>query len=132
MTIAGLGSPPILVLDEPTTGLDIISRRLVWEIIQQYKKTQAVLLTTHCMEEADVLGDRIAIMAAGLVMAEGTSLQLKQQYGRGYRLSLIVKEGKVDIIRNLVMSRLIQSAQLVDKSASSLVFSVCLENMSDL
>lgn len=53
----------IVYLDEPTTGMDPISRRYVWDIIQEAKIGRAIVLTTHSMEEADILGDRIAIMA---------------------------------------------------------------------
>lgn len=63
VAIALLGDPKIVYLDEPTTGMDPISRRYVWDIIQDAKIGRAIVLTTHSMEEADILGDRIAIMA---------------------------------------------------------------------
>ena len=56
------GDPKIVFLDEPTTGLDPISRRATWDIIEAAKPGRAIVLTTHSMEEADILGDRIAIM----------------------------------------------------------------------
>ena len=56
------GDPEIVYLDEPTTGMDPISRRATWDIIEAAKKGRAIVLTTHSMEEADILGDRIAIM----------------------------------------------------------------------
>lgn len=57
------GDPEIVYLDEPTTGMDPSSRRATWDIIEAAKKGRAIVLTTHSMEEADILGDRIAIMA---------------------------------------------------------------------
>ena len=57
------GDPDIVYLDEPTTGMDPISRRATWDIIEAAKPGRAIVLTTHSMEEADILGDRIAIMA---------------------------------------------------------------------
>jgi ABC-type multidrug transport system ATPase subunit len=67
---------------------DPISRRYVWDIIQEAKAGRAIVLTTHSMEEADILGDRIAIMARGRVRAIGSSMRLKQKFGAGYVLSI--------------------------------------------
>jgi len=58
------GDPDIVYLDEPTTGMDPISRRATWDIIEAAKPDRAIVLTTHSMEEADILGDRIAIMVS--------------------------------------------------------------------
>ncbi|GIL78966.1 hypothetical protein Vretimale_187 [Volvox reticuliferus] len=90
VAIALLGDPRIVYLDEPTTGMDPISRRYVWDIIQEAKTGRAIVLTTHSMEEADILGDRIAIMARGKLRCIGTSLRLKQRFGSGYTLSVSV------------------------------------------
>ncbi|GLC34108.1 hypothetical protein PLESTB_000838300 [Pleodorina starrii] len=90
VAIALLGDPRIVYLDEPTTGMDPISRRYVWDIIQEAKTGRAIVLTTHSMEEADILGDRIAIMARGKLRCVGTSLRLKQRFGSGYTLSVSV------------------------------------------
>jgi ABC-type multidrug transport system ATPase subunit len=93
VAIALLGDPKIVYLDEPTTGMDPISRRYVWDIIQEAKKGRAIVLTTHSMEEADVLGDRIGIMARGRLQAVGSSLRLKQKFGAGYQVSVAVGGG---------------------------------------
>jgi ABC-type multidrug transport system ATPase subunit len=71
--------------------MDPISRRYVWDIIQEAKVGRAIILTTHSMEEADLLGDRIAIMALGQLRCIGSSLRLKQRFGSGYRLSVSVQ-----------------------------------------
>ena len=63
------GDPDIVYLDEPTTGMDPISRRATWDIIEAAKPGRAIVLTTHSMEEADVLGDRIAIMVTATALA---------------------------------------------------------------
>lgn len=55
----------VVILDEPTSGMDPYSMRLTWQLIKKIKKGRIILLTTHSMDEADVLGDRIAIMANG-------------------------------------------------------------------
>lgn len=80
---AMINDPEILFLDEPTTGLDPQSRRLLWHHILNLKESgKTVLLTTHQMEEADILCDRIAIIDAGKIIAKGTPLELKKILNR--------------------------------------------------
>ena len=85
--IALLGSPPVVFLDEPTTGLDPSSRREVWRIVQSERSGgRAIVLTTHSMEECEALCSRIAIMAKGQLATVGSSLVLRKKFGEGYRL----------------------------------------------
>ncbi|PHT97975.1 ABC transporter A family member 11 [Capsicum chinense] len=84
VAIALIGDPKLVILDEPTTGMDPITRRHVWDIIEKAKKGRAIILTTHSMEEADVLSDRIAIMAKGRLRCIGTSIRLKSKFGTGF------------------------------------------------
>lgn len=67
-----------------TTGMDPITRRHVWDIIEEAKKGRAIILTTHSMEEADILSDRIGIMAKGRLRCIGTSIRLKSRFGTGF------------------------------------------------
>ena len=77
-----VGNPRILFLDEPTTGLDPQSRRQLWEIIRAFqKKGGTVLLTTHYMDEAERLCDRLAIVDRGVIIAEGTPAELIDRLG---------------------------------------------------
>ncbi|VDQ05446.1 unnamed protein product [Trichobilharzia regenti] len=71
----------VLILDEPTSGLDPEARRQVWDILQAERPYRAILVTTHYMDEADHLGDRIAIMAGGELKCFGSPLFLKAKYG---------------------------------------------------
>ena len=71
----------ILILDEPTSGMDPQARRGMWDVLQTLKKDRTIMLTTHFMEEADVLGDRIAIMADGKVKCSGSPMFLKSNLG---------------------------------------------------
>lgn len=97
VAIALLGDPKVVYLDEPTTGLDPISRRHLWDLVDRCKRDRAIILTTHSMEEADVLGDRIGIMARGRLRCLGTALRLKARFGSGYRISIRVRgSGGVD------------------------------------
>src|SRR5258706_7264703 len=86
--LALLGRPPLLVLDEPTTGLDPASRRAVWGVIRRAVNTgTTVILSTHYMEEAERLSDRIAVIAAGRLIAFGTLDELLTRMDKSYRLS---------------------------------------------
>ncbi|XP_076997701.1 phospholipid-transporting ATPase ABCA3-like isoform X2 [Tamandua tetradactyla] len=84
--IALIGDSKVLILDEPTSGMDLVSRRTTWDLLQRYKQNRTILLTTQYMDEADVLGDRIAIMVKGTLQCCGSSVFLKQIYGAGYHI----------------------------------------------
>ena len=77
IAIGLISKPKILFLDEPTLGLDVIARRELWKIINNMKGKITIILTTHYLEEAEVLCDRVAVMAKGKVKATGTPAELK-------------------------------------------------------
>jgi ABC-2 type transport system ATP-binding protein len=82
LAVSLIASPPIIFLDEPTTGLDPRSRLIMWAIIEQLVSTgTTILLTTQDMDEADHLADRIVVINGGKIIAEGTSDELKQRVG---------------------------------------------------
>jgi len=86
--LALLGRPPLLILDEPTTGLDPASRRVVWGVLRQIvQQGTTLVLSTHYMEEAERLSDRIAIIDSGRVIAFGTVRELLSRLRESYRLS---------------------------------------------
>lgn len=88
LAVALIGQPELVFLDEPTAGMDPQARNLTWRLIRDLKKRGAtVVLTTHLMEEAERLADRIAIIDHGRLLVEGTAQQLRQQQ-RGARTSL--------------------------------------------
>ncbi|MBO5526048.1 MAG: ABC transporter ATP-binding protein [Clostridia bacterium] len=72
IAMALIGKPQVLFLDEPTLGLDVIARRRLWEVVQSLKGKMTILLTTHYMEEAEVLSDRVGVLARGKLYTEGT------------------------------------------------------------
>ena len=92
VAIALIGDSSVIFLDECTAGMDPLSRREIWKLLQDLKSERTIILTTHYMEEADILGDRIAIMSQGNVKVLGTSVELKNQYGSGYYLVLTKQE----------------------------------------
>lgn len=77
IAIGLISKPKILFLDEPTLGLDVIARRELWKIINNMKGKITIILTTHYLEEAEALCDRVAVMAKGKVKAIGTPAELK-------------------------------------------------------
>ena len=81
LAMALIGEPEILFLDEPTLGLDVIARAELWDVIRALRGRVTVILTTHYMEEAEALSDRIAVMKSGRVLAEGTAEALKARAG---------------------------------------------------
>lgn len=87
-SIALIGGSKTVILDEPTSGMDPEKRRLTWKLLSKHRAGRTILLTTHFMDEADLLGDRIAIMHHGKLAAAGSSVQLKKEYGSGYKLTI--------------------------------------------
>ncbi|KAL7747932.1 hypothetical protein RI367_006679 [Sorochytrium milnesiophthora] len=123
VVISTIGDPRIVFLDEPTTGMDPVNRRHVWTFLEKFKAGRIVILTTHSMEEADVLGDSIAIMAKGRLRALGASVHLKRSYGEGYRIGLTTTQQTTDATKKLVSAH-ISEAELEDDSAGSLIYRV--------
>ena len=93
VAIALIGGSKLVLLDEPTSGMDLTARRKLWNMLKNYKNNRIVILTTHYMDEADILGDRIGIMAEGQLICLGSSLFLKNRFGVGYNLTM-VKDNK--------------------------------------
>lgn len=91
--IALIAGSRVVVLDEPTSGMDPWSRRFTWNVIQANKAGRIILLTTHFLEEADILCDRVAIMASGKPRCVGSSLFLKRLFGVGYCLTAVKAPG---------------------------------------
>lgn len=92
IAISLIGDCPILLLDEPSTGLDINNRAQIWKIIDSLKDgSRLVVMTTHSLEEADALATRIGVLADGGLKCIGTQLHLKNRFGDGYLLSFRVQ-----------------------------------------
>lgn len=97
----------VVILDEPSSGMDPDARRHIWSVLQKNRVGRTMVLTTHFMDEADLLGDRIAIMADGIVRCCGTSLFLKNKYGKAslnsvdYRktVSLFILNSSLNVVK---------------------------------
>ncbi|XP_031798021.1 ATP-binding cassette sub-family A member 3 isoform X7 [Sarcophilus harrisii] len=128
LCITLLGGSKVIILDEPTSRMDPITQNNTWELLQQYKQGHTIVLTTHNMEEADVLGDRIAIMAKGELQCCGSSFFLKHKYGAGYHM-IIVKEFKCDTEKIFqVVQQYVPEANLENNFGTELSFSLPKES----
>ena len=115
-----VGNPSVVYMDEPSTGLDPASRRQLWDVISRAKRDKSVVLTTHSMEEADVLCDRLGIMSGGRLLCLGPAYDLKRRFGKGYTCVLTTKIKDLsnrDIIENWMKS-MFPSASLLEEPLS--------------
>ncbi|KAJ8374724.1 hypothetical protein SKAU_G00053040 [Synaphobranchus kaupii] len=92
VAIAFVGGSTVVVLDEPTAGVDPYSRRGIWDLLLKYRKDRTIILSTHYMDEADLLGDRIAIISQGKLCCCGSPLFLKARLGTGYYLTAVKRD----------------------------------------
>ncbi|NXR81338.1 ABCA9 protein, partial [Pycnonotus jocosus] len=90
--IAMLGKPQVLLLDEPTAGLDPLSRHQVWSLLREQRAGRVILFSTQFMDEADILADRKAFISHGRLKCVGSSLFLKKKWGICYHLRIHVSE----------------------------------------
>ncbi|XP_052774715.1 ATP-binding cassette sub-family A member 2-like isoform X2 [Mya arenaria] len=98
VAIAFVGGSRTVILDEPTAGVDPYARRAIWDLLIKYKSGRTILLSTHHMDEADLLGDRIAIISNGALKCCGSPLFLKNTFCEGYHLKLVKQENEEDVI----------------------------------
>ncbi|KAF0872871.1 ABCA4 protein, partial [Crocuta crocuta] len=91
VAIAFVGGAKVVILDEPTSGVDPYSRRSIWDLLLKYRSGRTIIMSTHHMDEADLLGDRIAILSQGRLYCSGTPLFLKNCFGTGFYLTLVRK-----------------------------------------
>ncbi|KAK7503139.1 hypothetical protein BaRGS_00005765 [Batillaria attramentaria] len=87
--IALINGSKVVILDEPTSGVDPSARRQMWDLLQRHRAGRTLMLSTHFMDEADALGNRIAIMADGKLVCCGSPMFLKKLYGTGYHLYIV-------------------------------------------
>ncbi len=135
LAIAFIGDPKVVFLDEPTSGMDPTSRRDTWNILRRRKQGKVIILTTHYMDEADVLGDKIAIMAKGQVQCCGSPQFLKKVYGCGYNLMIRLQDGVcggalhiIDVIRQVIPQD--KKLEMLSNVGTELIFLIDFESAS--
>ncbi|XP_059015165.1 phospholipid-transporting ATPase ABCA7 isoform X7 [Mustela lutreola] len=89
VAIAFVGGSRVVILDEPTAGVDPASRRSIWELLLKYREGRTLILSTHHLDEAELLGDRVAVVAGGRLCCCGSPLFLRRHLGSGYYLTLV-------------------------------------------
>ena len=101
--------PSVVFLDEPSTGMDPVSRRFMWSVIESISDGRSVILTTHSMEECEALCGRIGIMAAGALQCLGTIQHLKSRFGAGYGMEINTAEFAVKQVQAFIAKQYPQS-----------------------
>ena len=120
-------NPKVVFLDEPTTGIDTLSKRQIWDTLLTAKKDKTIILTTHSMEEADALSDYIYIMSEGKLKCGGTSTFLKRNFGSGYYLNVEKKrEFNTNTFLRFVQTY-IQGTIILKESPQTVTFGIPFE-----
>ncbi|XP_053607354.1 ATP-binding cassette sub-family A member 2-like isoform X2 [Plodia interpunctella] len=122
--IALSGGARVVLLDEPTSGMDPSSRRALWDLLQKEKRGRSMILTTHFMDEADILGDRVAIMAHGRLQCVGSPYFLKQHYGVGYTLVIVKDEHFNEDVCTKILSKYIPDIAVKEDRGTELTYSL--------
>ncbi|KAM6978364.1 uncharacterized protein abca12 [Tautogolabrus adspersus] len=137
ISIAFIGGSRLVVLDEPTTGVDPCSRRSIWDIVIQHKKQRTIIMSTHHLDEAEVLSDRITFLERGGLKCCGSPFHLKDKLGQGYKLTLTKKMQNLESeqIDNVELKSFIQAhvpeARLKEAQGGDLVYSLPAFNSSN-
>ncbi|NXE00425.1 ABCA8 protein, partial [Chaetorhynchus papuensis] len=126
VALAMLGNPAVLLLDEPSTGMDPNGQRRVWETIRGALKTKesGAILTTHYMEEAEAVCDRVAILVAGQLRCIGSIQYLKNKFGKGYLLEIKVKDAESSDALHTEILKIFPGAARQERFPSLLVYKV--------
>lgn len=118
VAIAMIGNPPIVLLDEPSTGMDPEARRFMWDVISRIatkRKQSSIILTTHSMEEAEALSSKIAIQVDGNLRCFGSVQHVKNKYGQGYELEIKLDKPSKNEIVQLLTEMKVQSGQKLNQ-----------------
>jgi ATP-binding cassette subfamily A (ABC1) protein 1 len=133
VAIAFVGDSKIVILDEPSAGVDPAGRRSIWDVLLRYKKDRTIVMSTHYMDEAEILSDRVVIIAEGKLIAHGTPAYLKKTFGQGYYLTVCKNNSndemdcsdssRDDLINEFVTSRF-KTAELIENNCSEITYSI--------
>ncbi|NXB02084.1 ABCAD protein, partial [Leptocoma aspasia] len=122
IAISFIGNSKTVVLDEPTSGVDPCSRRSIWDVLLKYKAGCTLIFTTHHLDEAEVLSDRIAILQRGQLRCCGSPSYLRETYGQGHSLTLIKKDPKHIVQVTSLVQTHIPEAFLKENSGTELTY----------
>ena len=133
IALALLSGGKIILLDEPTSGMDVIAKKKLWEFLKSYQKDKILLVTTHSLEEAEYIGTRIGIMTDGHFICSGTSTYLKSMYPCGININLIINS-KIfnDDNKRIIFEKIKEyDSQAEIKIASKGVFSINIQQNNE-
>ena len=125
--LALIGNPTVIMLDEPTSGLDVDSRRKIWETVRKIKQDKIILMTTHYMDEAEELGDRIGIMTNGEIKCCGSGLFLKRVFRTGYSLTMVKTSTFNQGRANDLVSKYIRDYKINQETMSEVIYNIPFE-----
>ena len=128
--IAFIGKSDLIMLDEPTSGMDLTARRGMWNMLRANKQGRIIILTTHYMDEADYLGDRIAIMNKGQLRCLGSSLFLKNKFGVGYNFTCIKLEHADSNAITAFVNETFDNAKLLSNVSAEISFQLPTSEIS--
>jgi ABC-type multidrug transport system ATPase subunit len=125
VAISLVGNPSVVFLDEPSTGMDPLARRRLWTVLEDIKRDKRgriMILNTHSMEEADALGDNVAILDNGRIRALGTPTYLKGRFGSGYQMSLLTGTDNTNsAVMKYVVQKCIPGSDVVSQSTTGVL-----------
>ena len=96
IALAMAGNSKLVLLDETSSGLDVLAKRELWNFFKKFKNDKIIILTTHSLEEAEYLGDRIGIMLDGKFVCSGTGSYLKNKYPCGYNINFLMDSNYIN------------------------------------
>jgi len=123
LSLALLGNPPLIILDEPTAGVDVQARQLIWKIISSLKNTTSII-TSHALEEAEAVSSRLFIVSKGKIPFSGTSTELRNQHKCGYLLRIDRNDGTVGPVIDLI-NQYIPEATIAPDRKDTISIPVC-------
>ncbi|XP_068620524.1 ATP-binding cassette sub-family A member 17-like [Battus philenor] len=118
------GDADLLLLDEPTTGLDVEARRELWDVLLTLRGHRTVIMTTHFLEEAQILGDRVVALHSGIIRCYATPMYLKNAIGSGYRLSMTTMQSPDLHKMTSIVREVSPDAVLSDKIMRTVVYDI--------
>jgi ABC-2 type transport system ATP-binding protein len=128
-----INDPEIVFLDEPTTGLDPVARRATWEIIAKIKKQgKTIILTTHYMEEAEILADRVAIMEKGEIIAIDKPHRLIDKTAHPFKIEFILGKHKPEIIKKLQKDCTLDEKDIITLPGKTAHYEIRLDTQENL
>jgi ABC-type multidrug transport system ATPase subunit len=131
VAIAFIGGSRLIFLDEPTAGMDVSARRHTWDLIKTMSVGRTIILTTHFMDEADLLGSSISIMNRGKLVCSGSSMFLKSRLGVGYTLTVATRDMAANAGVEAGVMKQVPAAQQLSVTAAELSFRLPMESVAD-